>query len=64
MWYLIVSIPDLCNLITFVEKGLGVHAQRMLEISMVLYTGVNLKQNVWKTRREMGDLSYDHDLTN
>ena len=29
----------------FVEKGLGVHVQRMFKMSRGLYTGVNFKQN-------------------
>ena len=31
-----------------VEKGLGVHMQRMLKMSRGLYTGGNFKQNTWK----------------
>ena len=30
----------------FVEKGPGMHVQRMLEMCRCLYTGGNLKQNV------------------
>ena len=36
----------------FVEKGLGVHVQRMLIMSRVLYTGGNFKQNTWKKAKE------------
>ena len=39
------------------------HVQRMLEMSRVLYTGVNIKQNVRKNHREIWDLIYDHDFT-
>ena len=46
----------------FVEKGLGVHVQRMLEMRRCLYTGGNFLKNVWKNRSEIGDLYiiYDH----
>ena len=41
----------------FVEKGLGVHVQCMLEMSRVLYIGGNFKQNVWKKiERKFGTL--------
>ena len=30
------------------EKGIGVHVQRMLEVRGYLYTGENVKVNVWK----------------
>ena len=36
----------------FVEKGLGVHVQRMLKMSRGLYTGGNFKQNTWKKSEE------------
>ena len=36
----------------FVEKGLGVHVQRMLKMSRGLYTGGNFKQNTWKKAKE------------
>ena len=48
----------------FVEKGHGVHVQRMLKMSRGLYTGGNFKQNTWKKRRKVEDLIFDHDLTN
>ena len=45
-----------------IEKELGVHVQRMLEMSRCLYTGGNFKQIGWKNRSEIGDLYiiYDH----
>ena len=44
----------------FVKKRLGVHVQRMLEISRCLYSGGYFKQIIWgKTRRKR----WDHDLT-
>ena len=36
----------------FVEKGLGVHVQRMLKMSRGLYTGGKFKQNTWKKAKE------------
>ena len=36
----------------FVEKGLGVHVQRMLRMSRGLYTAGNLKQITWKKAKE------------
>ena len=38
----------LLNGLIFVEKGLGVHVQRMLNMSRGLYTGGFFKQNTWK----------------
>ena len=35
-----------------VEKGLGVHVQRMFKMSRGLYTGGNFKQNTWKKAHE------------
>ena len=49
-------IQRLLDGLIFVEKGLGVHVQRMLKISRGLYTGGNFKQNAWKKRRKIGDL--------
>ena len=40
----------------FVEKGLGVHVQRMLKMSRGLYTGGNFKQNTWKNEGKLGTL--------
>ena len=48
----------------FVEKGLGVHVQRMLKISRGLYTGENFKQILEKKGRKIEDLICDHDLKN
>ena len=36
----------------FVEKGLGVHVQRMLKMSRGLYSGGNFKQNTWKKAKK------------
>ena len=42
------------------------HIQCMLKISRGLFTGGNFKQNIFKKKKErkIGDLIYDHDLTN
>ena len=48
----------------FFEKGLSVDVQRMLKMSMGLYTGGNFKQNTEKYRRKIGDHICVHDLTN
>ena len=41
----------------FVEKGLGVHIQRMLKMSRGSYTGGNFKQNTWgKNEGKLGTL--------
>ena len=41
-------IQRLLDGLIFVEKGLGVHLQRMLKMSRGLYTGGNFKQNTWR----------------
>ena len=45
-------IKQLLDGLIFVEKGLGVHVQRMLKMSRGLYTGRNFKQNTWKKAKE------------
>ena len=45
-------IQRLLDGLFFVNKGLGVHVQRMLKMSRDLYTGRNCKQNTWKRRRK------------
>ena len=45
-------IQRLLDGLIFVEKGLGVHVQRMLKMSMGLYTGGNFKQNACKKAKE------------
>ena len=48
----------------YVEKGLGVHVQRMLKMSR-FYTLAKILSKIFvKKRRKIGDLIYDHDLTN
>ena len=45
-------IQRLVGGLIFVEKGLGVHVQRMLKMSRGLYTDGNFKQNTWKKAKE------------
>ena len=60
--FLETRIQQLVDGLIFVEKGLGVHVQRMLKVSKGLYTGANFKENTWKKRRKIEDLICDHDL--
>ena len=48
----------------FVEKGLGVHVQRMHKISRFYTLAEILSKIIVKKRRKIGDLIYDHGLTN
>ena len=57
-------IQHLLDGLIFVEKGLDVHVQYMLEMSRCLYTSRNFKQNVWENRMEIGDLIYNYHSDN
>ena len=50
--FLETRIQRLRDGLIFVEKGLGVHVQRMLKMSRGLYTGGNFKQNTSKKAKE------------
>ena len=50
--FLETRIQRLLDGLIFVEKGLGVHVQRMLKMGRGLYTGGNFKQNTWKKAKE------------
>ena len=50
--FLETRIQKLLNGLIFVEKGFGVHVQRMLKLRRCIYTGGNFKQNVWKKSKE------------
>ena len=50
--FLETRIQRLLDGLTCVEKGLGVHVQRILKMSRGLYTGGNFKQNTWKKAKE------------
>ena len=59
--FLKTRIQRLLDGLIFVEKGSGVHVQRMLKMSRGLYcTGGKFKKN--KTKENLGP--YDHDLAN
>ena len=47
----------------FVEKGRGLHVQRMLKMGRGLYAGGKFTQNTLKKRRKIWGLVFDHDLT-
>ena len=57
-------IQRLLDGLFFVEKGLGVHVQRMLKMSRVYTLAEILSKILVKNRRKIGDLIYDHGLTN
>ena len=62
--FLETRIQRLLDGLIFVEKGLGVHVQRVLKMDRGLYTGGNFKQNkLGKKQRKIWDLICDHDLT-
>ena len=46
--FLETRIQRLLDGLIFVEKGLGVHVQRILKMSSGLYTDGNFKQKTWK----------------
>ena len=50
--FLGTRIQRLLDGLIFVEKGLGVHVQRMLKMGRGLYSGGNFKQNTWKKAKE------------
>ena len=49
----------------FIQKGLSVHVQRMLKMSRV-YTLAEILSKIFVKKKQMkiGDLIYDHGLTN
>ena len=61
--FLETRIQRLHDGLIFVQKGLGMHVQRMLKISKV-YTLAEIISKIFvKKRRKIGDLVYDHGLT-
>ena len=46
--FLETRLQRLLDGLIFVEKGLGVHVQRMLKMSRGLYSDGNFKQSTWK----------------
>ena len=61
--FLETRIQRLHDGLIFVEKGLGVHVQRMLKISRVYTLAEILSKMFVEKRRKIGDLIYDHGLT-
>ena len=59
-----IRIQRLLCVLLFVEKGLGVHVQRMFKMSSVYTLAEILGKIFVKKRRSIGDLIYDHGLTN
>ena len=62
--FLETRIQGLLDGLVFVQKRLGVHVQRMLKMSKVYTLAENLSKIFAKKRRIIGDLIYDHCLTN
>ena len=62
--FLETRIQRLLDGLLLIEKGLGVHVQRMLKMSRVYTLAENLSKIFVKQRRKIGDLIYDHGLTN
>ena len=62
--FLETRIQRLLDGLIFVEKELGVHVQRMLKISRVYTLAEILSKIFVKEQRKIGDLIYDHGLTN
>ena len=62
--FLETRIQRLLDGLFFVEKGLGVHVHRMLKISRVYKLAEILSKIFVKKRMKIGDLIYDHGLTN
>ena len=62
--FLETRIQRLRDDLFFVEKGLGVHMQRVLKMSRFYTLAEILRKIFVKKRREIGDLIYDLGLTN
>ena len=62
--FLETRIQWLLDGLIFVEKNLGVHVQRMLKMSRVYTLAEILSKTCVKEQRKIGDLIYDHGLTN
>ena len=62
--FLETRIQRLLDGLFFAQKGLGVHVQRMLEMSRDFILAEILSKIHGKRLRKFGDLICDHDLTN
>ena len=56
-------IKHLLDGLIFVEKGIGVHVQRMYKMSRVYTLAEILSKFFVRKRRKIGDHIYDHGLT-
>ena len=61
--FLVTRIQRLLDGSILVEKGLGVHVQRMLEMSRVYTLAEILSKIFVKQRSKIGDLNYVHGMT-
>ena len=61
--FLKTRIQRLLDGLIFVEKGLGVHVQRMLKWVGVYILAAILSKILGKKQMKIGDLICDHDLT-
>ena len=62
--FLETRIQRLRDGLIFVEKGLGVHMQRVFKMSRFYTLAEILRKIFVKIQREIGDLIYDLGLTN
>ena len=62
--FLETRIQRLLDGLIFVEKGLSVLVKRMLKMSRVYALAEILSKISVRKRRKVGDLIYDHGLTN
>ena len=62
--FLKIRIQRLLDGLTSVEKGLGLNVQRTLKMSRFYTLAEILNKILVKKRRRIGDLIYDHGLTN
>ena len=61
--FLETRIQRLLDGLILIEKGLGVQVQRMLKMSRV-YTLAEILTNFFVKERKIGDIIYNHSLTN
>ena len=62
--FLKTRIQRLLDSLIFVEKGLGMHVQLMIKMKRVYTLAEILSKIFVKKRKKIGDLIYDHSLTN
>ena len=62
--FLETRIQRLLDGLMFVEKGPGMHVQRMLKLSEAYTLAEILSKIFVKKRRKVGDLIYVHGMTN